>query len=119
MTEVKNKFDIGDEVCSKKTGLPGVGTIVGILPLKIAYSGMLGNPEKTCRYWKELHPDFNPESFVYVVSYDEARKNISFAEFSRGMAEEIPEDDSRVLYKYTVANINNILYPEEDLEKFE
>lgn len=113
-------FNIGERLASKKTGLPTVGTVLGLVQGKI-YA--LNAP--TVRRWDVLFPDWR-NKWVYTLYFPFVQRIASFDEFVEDMAEREGElfnssdlDKYRLLYKYMVPCAGIIAYCEDDLERLD
>lgn len=130
---------LGDTVMTRKTGLPGLGKVFGIItgPLFVAQNKYLivgreeedgsetlkcvnQNGVQPCRTWDDLYPEWflNPICFVKFASL---QRTMSYQEFrnSREWPDSITEDAIKVYYDIECPQTNVIAYPAEDLEKFE
>lgn len=104
-------MNIGDRVVSRQTGLPGVGTVCGVV------TGEFVRASGPKPRWDILYPDWI-EKYVYYIKYDEMRYIVSFDEYKDGSPDSIPHNDLKVMYKYS-HKTNIISYPQDDLEIFE
>lgn len=137
----KTSFKLGDQVTSKKTGLPSYGYIVGILtgPVYIKMShcqimipnytdmedietkGMssvdmivtrLGYPESIMyELWSKLYPKWPLNPVVYV-KFDQPQRNVSFEEYSKSFK------GSRDIGKETLKELYSINIPKIDLVSY-
>lgn len=116
-TETMIKFKYGDTVCSKKTGLPAVGTICGMAGPDVAK----GMPEDNFYRWTSVYPDWR-NKFTYYVKYNSPQKPLSFEEMVTGMKMQygenfyqIPQADLLEIYKQ-IPLLDVVSFPEDDLE---
>ncbi len=113
------KYSIGDTVCSKFTGFPGVAKVVGILPA-ISYCNMIGT--YSFGIWDEIFPNWRMEP-MYIVMFEESRKTVRFEEYLRKFTEEqmawYKDGALEEIYEKTVTYSRCISYPEQDLELFQ
>jgi hypothetical protein len=94
MNNAYEKFTIGQLVATKKTGLPGVGEISGIMTPIIFQSIARISVEQMCEQyttWNKHYPDWHTKPVV-IVHYKEPRKTMSKeeADFFNLPYEEIP-----------------------------
>ena len=108
-------FHIGDRVTSKHTGLPSLGTILGVVHASI-YSGRSTNEHPQ---WDNLYPGWE-DLWVYYVNMSEPQKTCSFEEWM-STKEELSSDidKARTIYEWVVLRADLIAYVEADLELFE
>lgn len=124
------KFKIGDKVCTKKLGLPSVGTITGVFVPRET------QPNIAAKIWADVYPDWD-KGLLYEVEFDRVQKTMSLEEFERyfvggsNMSSTFGEDFSppkeekalprkaiELAYANTVPSNYIGVYPEEDLELF-
>lgn len=108
------EMNIGDKVVSRQTGLPGVGTICGVVAAKLLVLVQGSVPRER---WDLLYPDWN-NKYICYVEYDEEQYIQSYNEFIMSAPDNMPNDDLRILYKYS-PQAHIISYPIDDLELFE
>jgi len=122
-------FNIGDKVVSKKTGLPAIGTVVGILTASIyCHISRLtilsnkqvvnGQGESCFITWNKLYPDWT-EHMVYFLKLPQPQRTYSFAEFLTVLPADLDLEIAKKIYKERVGEADLIAYPEADLELFE
>lgn len=109
------KLDIGDEVMSKKIGPPCLGKITAIMDGE-EYEDIHGPHEA----WRNHYPEWQMKN-VYVVDFETPFRPITFDEFvDSGCLAYKQYDDERddlQFYKDTIAEVDRISYPHDDLEK--
>lgn len=113
---------LGDRVTSKKTGLPGIGILVGIMR---SYIYVKTQQKKIYFTWDELYPNWKDGCVAYV-EMDQPQKSVSFMEYKRSTMlaslqndTPIPSDvDLQILYKYIVP-VKYLVFPLDDLELIE
>lgn len=112
-----NKFNLGDFVTSKKTGLPMQSTVCGMIGPEVCES----LPEKNYYRWTELYPDWR-DKYVYYVKYTKPQKPISKEEMIIGLRlqyEEkfdlIPQSQIDKMYN-EIPEHSVVTIPEDDLE---
>lgn len=108
---------IGNDVISKKTGLPASGVVVGLVTGEF-YLGITRRPVETFVKWNQLYPEWVEKSIIYV-KLSSPQKSMSFEEFKEYSDPSITEDKLKVLYDYQVPLSPHIAYPEDDLEVLE
>jgi hypothetical protein len=114
MAEVTSfKFNLGDTVCSKKTGYPGVGRIIGLMQATV-----IGNllPCANTTVWDELYPNWR-DGILYYVLFDTPRKIVTLEELKKAMPDQ-GEFQLRELLE-TLPQLMYACYCEDDLEIFE
>ena len=99
-------FSLGSKVCSKYTGFPGYGKIVGILTSEI-YIKM--SPSQSYSRWNELFPTWKDKP-VYIVEFDEPVKSLTWEEYYKHSKNPTKEEYDNIPFYKVVA------YPFEDLE---
>ena len=105
-------FYIGQRVCSRKTGLPATGTVMGIV---YAHFFIVQNPMRLSAYWTELYPDwFNKR--VITVKFDSPTRPVNIFEFCKSSGSDPSSDMTKEVYEYHVNPCMYSNYPEEDLE---
>lgn len=112
------QYKVGDLVCSKQTGFPGVAMVIGVMPAALYSLGRDFSPNR----WEELYPGWIYK-YLYSVYYEEPRRNVTQEEFLKGYPpqelEFFKEEKIQELYERRVPEIRVILYPEQDLELFQ
>ena len=110
---MQNKFDIGDIVCSKKTGLPAVGKILSTFdPIYLQCIQQNNFPR-----WSAEFPNWEQKP-VYSVLLNSPQKNVSWEEYTSNLPEGV--DINKVKLSYNLLPIHNMVnYTEDDLELFE
>lgn len=135
----ETNLQIGDTVLTRKTGLPGMGKVIGIQtgPLYVAHHKYLiigkenddgsetlkcvnqqGN--QPCQRWDDLYPEWFL-SPICTVKFEALQRIMSYQEFrdSRQWDENVTEDAIKAYYDIECPQTNVIAYPVSDLEKFE
>ena len=116
-------MNIGDRVTSKRTGLPGIGIVCGMI---YGYLYLNYIARHDIHLWDELYPNWNDKLVIYVTM-DAPQKNMSFQEYcqnaqkyhnTQGTNPPL-EEELKILYKYTVPLVSVITFPEDDLEVIE
>lgn len=103
---------IGQKVISKKTGLPVIGVVVGVMDAVFWASINKANMPR----WDKLYPAWK-EGYICYVLFKEPMKNMSFAEWKEDFSDtDISLEELRILYKYTCKKTHSCVYPLEDLE---
>lgn len=110
---LQSQFKLGDKVCSKKTGLPAHGTIIGISEAELHCHINRINP--TNYPWTELYPDWMDKP-VITVKLEEPQKVCSFEEYKHQGHPTPSRDEEKIIYKYMVPLSTRFSYPEDDLE---
>lgn len=111
-TMTKFKFNFGDTVISKKTGLPMSGTVIGMAGPEMGQYSTQSFPR-----WDELYPSWKDKS-IYYIKYKTPQKQCTFEEFCNGMQQYygfIEMQDLEEKYK-ELPPINIVSFPEDDLE---
>lgn len=110
---MQNKFNIGDIVCSKKTGLPAIGKILGTLdPIYLQRIQQNNFPR-----WSAEFPNWE-EKPVYSVLLNSPQKNVSWEEYICNFPAET--DINKVKMSYNLLPVHSMInYTEDDLELFE
>ncbi len=112
------KYKVGDLVCSKKTGFPGVARVVSAIPAAL----YANNTGIGAMKYEELFPGWMLE-YMYSVFYDEPRRNLTMEEFLQSYPpyelEFFKEEKLQELYEARAPEMRLILYPEQDLELFQ
>lgn len=106
-------FKIGDEVVTKKTGLPGVARIVGLVLPEVLNGGALSK-------WDELFPEWRNHEVAYI-KYKKPQKPCSYEEFLESIPPELEylsEEDKELQYLNGVPYQKHSMVPVCDLEKF-
>lgn len=107
-------FKIGDQVITKKTGLPGVAYIVGlVLPEVLSNSGAISK-------WDTLFPEWRNQEVAYI-KYKKPQKPCSYEEFLESIPPELeglPPEDKELYYLNGVPYQKHSMVPVCDLEKF-
>ena len=109
------KFGLYQQVISKKTGLPMIGSICGITT---------GHYQKwiyDCKNihlqrWFDLYPDW-VEKPVYTVKFNQAARTVTYEEYVKYAPEGMPI--SREQYEQDCPIKQLATYPEDDLEPLE
>ena len=134
MITIKSKFSVEDRVVSRKTGLPAIGYVIGMLPAYI-YAGMIGarvgfSKRDECvkilrddgspafTIWDDLYPDWAKKPIIFV-ELSEQQKSVSFEEFKSFAPDNIAEEQLKESYDARVTTTNIITYPEDDLEFYQ
>lgn len=111
------KIGLYNKVCSKKTGFPGVGTVVGVSIPRWYYSCQLAlvNEDKKhllCKRWFDLYPDWL-DKLLITVFYDSPRRTLTWEEY-------VSVTPNPTQFEYdSFPKSQNILYPIDDLELFD
>jgi hypothetical protein len=112
------QFKIGDMVCSKETGFPGVGRIIAAMPA-LSFCGMRG--DFTFKRW-DVFENWK-QDYVYMVMFEEPRRHITFEEYVRNYPPEelelYKEEAVQKIYERQAQMVRSIVYPEQDLELFQ
>ncbi len=114
------KFEIGQLVTSKRTGLPGVGQIVGSMHARSYYrsESIRLNTLDVCKRWTQDYPLwFDQSALIYFVEYETPRKTCTIDEVKLTNPE-ATQDELEYLFEHMVPSITLISYPEDDLEEF-
>lgn len=98
-------LQLSQRVCSKRTGLPMTGTVVGCI-MPVPYYNHLAMQGYQATTWDQLYPKWK-EKYLYYVYFDTPAKNCS--------KEECPP---WLNYESIPLSIMAV-YPEEDLEILE
>lgn len=117
MVVTANKFNIGDSVSSVKTGLPGVGYIIGILPIGCGLSCNLIKIHNIETWNERFDIKLQAYDWLYIVGYDEYRYTASIEDLMR-IYPGIDRKAAEVLQSQ-MPKANAASYCEADLEKFE
>ncbi len=111
-------YKIGDMVCSKVTGFPGVGRVIAAMPA-LSFCGLKN--DFSFKRWDVF--DNWKQDYVYMVIFEEPRRHITFEEYVNSFSPEILElykDGSlEKLYQMQTQLVRSIVYPEQDLELFQ
>jgi hypothetical protein len=110
-----SKFQLGDRVCSKHTGLPACGVITGIVaPIECCVMQQM-NPNG--HYWTSLYPDWLTKP-VYFVRTDQPQRVVSWHEYTQGalMETDLQKVCAEIGYRINTRVSDMISYPEDDLE---
>ncbi len=111
-------YKVGNMVCSKTTGLPGVGRVFALMPA-LSYCGLRGNFEM--KRW-DVFENWR-QDYVYLVIFQESRKHITLEEYIAGFPEQdkdlYVEGALEKLYERQTNLVRTIAYPEQDLELFQ
>ena len=111
----KSKFSIGEIVTSKKSGLPMVGLVVGMM-VAIAFRVNGKYQGSNFKYWYELDPEWDDKWVYYVLFKDGPQRTMSYEEWCDGT--EI-EHHNRETYERRIPPQVMATYPEADLESYE
>lgn len=107
---LSNKFNLGDKVINKQTGLPTSGTIIAITEptyFIVTYKSRF-TP------WKELYPDWESKP-VYTLLLDQPHKFGTEKDYLRDVGLEEHNNISKLGYRLTpLTHLMN--FPEDDLE---
>lgn len=68
------KFKLGDRITLQKTGIPAVGSVVGIMDARFT-----SNYNSSC-VWDILYPDWREKPIIYM-KYDTPQKNLTINEY--------------------------------------
>ncbi len=79
-------YKIGDIVCSKVTGFPGVGRIVASMPA-LTFCGLKN--DFTLKRW-DIFEGWR-QDYVYMVLFDEPRRYATFEEYISGISQEVQD----------------------------
>ncbi len=112
------KPQLGDEVTFKRIGPPGMGVVIGISMAGVWEKYFASN--RNLSFWDEYYPEWRA-GYVALVLFKEPQKPYTFEEFKIVLpdADEIPEHELKVLYKYNVQYAKIVTYPIDDLEVME
>jgi len=120
--QISLPFHIGDRICSKATGLPGVGDVVGYIIGHMYYYSVTvgkGSETKLSYKWDNLFPGWK-EKMVYYIYYNEPRSACTWKEITEGLNyNDFPEYEWRDYYENKLPKTQLIAYPVDDLELFE
>jgi hypothetical protein len=115
------RFGIGQSVVSKKTGLPVMGIVTGVLDATfyakyIQYINVL----KHYARWFQLYPTWH-ETWIYFVSFREPQRTCSFDEWRNvhiQSGHERYEEYELTMEKYEEVCPKQVaaMYPQDDLE---
>jgi len=110
-------FCFGQKVVSKKTGLPTIGTIVGITE-GYFYEEHLESMKglHNFKQWYLLYPNW-PTRYVYTVRFSSRQRNLTYEEWCRSLP--AWANPTRQTYEKLILEQVGATYPEEDLEPFE
>lgn len=106
---------LGDLVTSKKTGLPTIAKVVGIM-----YADYYKNGYKIPVLWDSLYPDWGDKKIIWVL-FPTPQKVVTPEEYFNYWQQEvgITRAESDALYKFTIPVAQSATYPEDDLELVE
>ena len=113
MEAIIPKFQLGDRVTSKQTGLPAVGRVVCIYD-PMYFVGCTEDPRRFIVAWSEFYPDWMSKPVV-CIKLDQPQRQSSFQEYKSGWQGDPPELFIRAKYESMPA-VPFITYPEDDLE---
>lgn len=118
MSEEVTKVGLGKEVMLKRLGPPGMGIVVGVVMATVWEKFFSNN--RNLSHWDHHYPNWRGY-YVCQVLFKEPQKPYTYQEFVSMLpdAENIPESELRVLYKYNVQYAKIVTYPVEDLEVME
>jgi hypothetical protein len=115
------QFGIGQLVVPKKTGLPVIGMVPGVIDATF-YANHLQHTNVLQHYttWYELYPKWH-NSWIYFVSFAEPQRTCTFEEWRNG---HIKSDHSTYQeYELTIEKYEEVcakhiaaMYPQDDLE---
>lgn len=110
---------LGKKVTSKRIGLPMFGRVVGV---ETGAYWMNKYSVKIEPIWDEPYPLWR-EGNICTVHLDKPQKALSYEEFVKVSeflhGDKLPDNETKVLYKYSVTETMFITYPEADLEEVE
>lgn len=119
------KFKLGQKVCSKQTGYPAVGTVIGInfamLEDVKCFGTRLARREPA---WDKLYPNWT-EKLIYVVLLEKPQPTATFEEWAATLEQrfgvKLPKDNPVVMANYVqdIPYKMMITFPEDDLESME
>lgn len=112
------KFEIGDRVSTKITGLPTIGIIHAILTAE-AYQQFYN--VKDVPYWTKLFPDWSDKN-VILIKFKEPQKLCTLQEYLDNTEQIEPGRYSKEYITEAYRNLSPSIvafYPEDDLEIFE
>ena len=108
---------VNQKVISKKTGLPAVGQIIGMLPATVFLSYYRNGKDFDNPTWDDLYPDWR-EKYVYYVRLNEPMVPCNPAEFER-LPDKAKKSGKKIIkYKEQVRS-DLVVYVEDDLEVFD
>jgi hypothetical protein len=109
-------FSVGNKVSSKTTGYPGVGIVIASMP---AIMFMNFSNRFVYEAWN-IFQNYQME-YVYIVAYQEPRRNVTFDEWASQVPQETLDlyKDVQKVYEISTSPRLTIVYPEQDLELFE
>jgi hypothetical protein len=112
------KFNLGQHVITKKTGLPTSGLIIAIEYAITFYNRVSERYFINKKHpWDDIYPEWrNTKKLVYTLMFKEPQYIVSYKEF----LEQAPvEWHTREYYEEKVRKDLYAIYPEDDLELFE
>lgn len=126
---LNQKFNIGQRVTSKKTGLPTIGIIKGVAD---AAWHLKGSPNfdsviSANNAWQSKYPDYLDKP-IYYVEFVTPQRHVSFQEFVNGMTYNYQHhpnakqflDERLLMVEYSKIPITTqAVYPEDDLEEMQ
>ena len=110
---------MGCRVTSKKTGLPMIGTVHGVITAGLYMYSHKINPDSEYP-WDNLYPEWR-DDFVCYVKFDELQKPLTFEEY-KNVGEKQGLNKSDEWYRAHYEDIKEVpcaAYPIQDLEIFE
>lgn len=102
---------LGSQVTSKKTGFPGIGTVVGVT-LASWYRAMMAPQGVNFALWDTLYPNWH-EKLMVTVYFDAPRKPLTKQEYF------IVKPDGNEFEYEEIPELQIVGYPVDDLEIFE
>jgi hypothetical protein len=122
------KFKIGDEVVSKKLGLPCVAIVYGVLDAKTLMSNLLvmnqANAKSQYDTWSKQYPDYIDKD-VYYLKYKKPQRSMSLQEYIEQVTEAaikhfgyMPEQSVFEEQYKKIPKMYLCCNPEDDLELF-
>lgn len=107
------QFKIGDEVVTKKVGLPAIGRVVGIVSPEVITDPMTR--------WDKVYPDWKSGTVAYI-KFKRPQRPLSLEEWKESIPPEIRdhalEEDLEIMYINSVHVTKFSMIPMCDLEKF-
>lgn len=100
------KFKLGDRVTSKKTGLPAVGDVTGIIDAEY----LMNLYKCTFSGWSKYYPDWSNKP-CYFVLLSNPQRAVRLDEYLETLPNSTEED-----YYREVPKTISAIYPESDLE---
>lgn len=106
------QFKISDYVTSKRLGLPGIGTIIGIEYAQVYANKALKKHQ--FKRWNELYPGWE-RRWIYTVYFTSSQKVQSLEEFAYDLMD-LDEKQLKFMYDVMMKKSNLLAFPEEDIE---